>query len=61
MSAISGRRWPRSTAAGTGHPETLELVAEELRLAADSLGRIVGAIAPDEVLGAIFARFCIGK
>ena len=48
-------------AAGTGHPETLELVAEELRLAAVSLGRIVGAIAPDEVLGAIFARFCIGK
>ena len=61
MSAISGRRWPRSRRPGPADPEPLELVAEELRLAADSLGRIVGAIAPDEVLGAIFARFCIGK
>lgn len=39
----------------------LEMGAEELRLAADSLGRITGAIDPEELLGAIFSAFCIGK
>ncbi|MCS6987681.1 MAG: tRNA uridine-5-carboxymethylaminomethyl(34) synthesis GTPase MnmE [Sphingomonadaceae bacterium] len=37
------------------------LRAEALRLAADALGRLTGAIGPEEVLGAIFGRFCIGK
>lgn len=37
------------------------LRAEGLRLAAASLGRLTGAIGPEEVLGAIFSRFCIGK
>jgi tRNA modification GTPase len=40
---------------------TLELFAEELRLAAQRLGEITGAISADELLGQIFARFCIGK
>jgi tRNA modification GTPase len=40
---------------------TSELVAEELRLGATSLGKIVGQMTPDEVLGEIFAKFCIGK
>jgi tRNA modification GTPase len=38
-----------------------ELAAEELRLAAASLGRIVGEIDIDEVYGEVFSRFCIGK
>ncbi len=38
-----------------------ELVAEELRSAADALGRITGRIDAEEVLGQIFGRFCIGK
>jgi tRNA modification GTPase len=38
-----------------------ELAAEELRHAADALGRITGRIDAEEVLGAIFGRFCIGK
>lgn len=38
-----------------------ELAAEELRQAADALGRITGRIDADEVLGWIFGRFCIGK
>jgi len=39
----------------------LELLAEELRLAHDALGEITGAFTSDDLLGAIFARFCIGK
>jgi tRNA modification GTPase len=39
----------------------IELVAEELRLADDALGEITGRVTPDELLGQIFARFCIGK
>jgi tRNA modification GTPase len=38
-----------------------ELAAEELRLAATHLGRLTGTIGVEEVLGAIFAEFCIGK
>jgi len=39
----------------------LELMAEELRLAHEALGRVTGAFTPDELLGEIFGRFCIGK
>ena len=39
----------------------LELFAEELRLAHDALGEITGAFTSDDLLGAIFGRFCIGK
>jgi tRNA modification GTPase len=38
-----------------------ELKAEELRLAARHLGRLTGHIDVEEVLGAVFAEFCIGK
>lgn len=39
----------------------LELQAEDLRLAGDALGRIVGSVDVEDVLGAIFSSFCIGK
>jgi len=39
----------------------VELLAEDLRLAAESLGSLVGQIQTEEILGEIFARFCIGK
>ena len=39
----------------------LELVAEDLRAAAAALARITGRIDVEDVLGAIFSRFCIGK
>lgn len=39
----------------------LDLLAEELRLTNDALGEIVGETTPDDILGMIFSRFCIGK
>lgn len=41
--------------------EALELQAEELRRASAALGRIVGAVDVEEILDAVFSRFCIGK
>ena len=41
--------------------QALELVAEELRAAHDALGEIIGTFSADDLLGAIFSRFCIGK
>ncbi len=38
-----------------------ELFAEELRLAHRELGSITGEFSADDLLGQIFARFCIGK
>ncbi|CCV04285.1 tRNA modification GTPase mnmE [Mesorhizobium metallidurans STM 2683] len=38
-----------------------ELRAEELRLAADRLGRIVGSVDVEDLLDVIFSQFCIGK
>jgi tRNA modification GTPase len=40
---------------------SLELFAEELRLAQDELGKITGKLLPDDLLGKIFSSFCIGK
>jgi tRNA modification GTPase len=38
-----------------------ELFAEELRLAHNALASITGEFTADDLLGEIFARFCIGK
>jgi tRNA modification GTPase len=38
-----------------------ETLAEELRLAQKALGEITGEYLPDDLLGAIFSSFCIGK
>ena len=39
----------------------LDLFAEELRLAQEKLNLITGEFSPDDLLGVIFSRFCIGK
>jgi tRNA modification GTPase len=39
----------------------LELFAEELRLAQNALASITGEVTADDLLGKIFANFCIGK
>jgi tRNA modification GTPase len=38
-----------------------EFVAIDLRSALDALGEIVGITSTDDILDAIFSRFCIGK
>jgi tRNA modification GTPase len=38
-----------------------ELVASSLREALDALGQIAGAIDPDDIIGRVFASFCVGK
>ena len=38
-----------------------ELIAVELRVALDELGKVVGAVYTDDLLDQIFSRFCIGK
>lgn len=40
---------------------TAELVAEELRLAQHALSEITGEYRSDDLLGAIFSSFCVGK
>ncbi|MBN1946347.1 MAG: tRNA uridine-5-carboxymethylaminomethyl(34) synthesis GTPase MnmE [Bradymonadales bacterium] len=46
-----------STSEGKGE----ELIACDLRLALEAIGELSGLVTPDEVLGRIFSRFCIGK
>ena len=41
--------------------KSAELLAEELRIAQDALGSITGEFTPDDLLGEIFSKFCIGK
>lgn len=47
----------RSLAAG----QTPDLLSEDLRQALHHLSSILGEVTPDEVLGNIFERFCVGK
>ena len=41
--------------------QSLDLLAEELRLAQGALGEITGEFTSDDLLGVIFSQFCIGK
>lgn len=44
-----------------GRSVGLDIAAEELRLAGNALGEIVGQTSSDDLLGMIFSKFCIGK
>ena len=48
-------------AALTVDPAHLELIAEDLRAALAALAPLTAPVDTEEVLGSIFARFCIGK
>jgi tRNA modification GTPase len=41
--------------------DPIEFLAEELRLATRSLGRLTGRVDVDEIYDVIFSSFCIGK
>ena len=65
---LARERHLRALARARTHLETAsrergrwELFAEELRLAHSALGEITGEFTADDLLGEIFARFCIGK
>jgi tRNA modification GTPase len=51
----------QSGAAQLARSAAAEVLAEELRMAQRALGEITGEFLPDDLLGAIFANFCIGK
>ncbi len=43
------------------HGTGVELIAEEIRLAARAIGKITGNVSVDDVLDRLFSSFCIGK
>lgn len=60
------RKLLQETAASLGRcveviGEGEELAAEELRAAADSLGRLLGRVDVEDILDVIFREFCVGK
>lgn len=42
-------------------PRDSELIASELRAALDAIGELTGHVHPDDVIGRVFATFCVGK
>jgi tRNA modification GTPase len=55
------RRLTQSAASALAGRHPFELFAEDLRLAQRALGEITGEVTSEELLGAIFGSFCIGK
>ncbi|MCO5249209.1 MAG: tRNA uridine-5-carboxymethylaminomethyl(34) synthesis GTPase MnmE [Chitinophagales bacterium] len=46
---------------GIDNELSLELIAQDLRMAIYHIGSITGEVTPDDILGNIFSKFCIGK
>ena len=61
VDAVTEARGSLARATGLKDDASPEVVALELREALDALGRVLGAVSPDDVLGRIFSTFCIGK
>ena len=56
--ALEATRHALTTAADN---YSLDAVVQDLEDALDSLSQVTGAITPDDILGSIFANFCVGK
>ena len=54
-------RYLEASLVGLKDEKNLELIAEDLRYASESLGEICGKYTADDLLGEIFSAFCIGK
>jgi tRNA modification GTPase len=61
LEALSGARARLEHALAHAHSGGGELIAEDLRLAHRRLGEITGEFTTEDLLGEIFASFCIGK
>jgi tRNA modification GTPase len=61
LQSIAAARDALNRAAELARAGGAELIALELREALDELGRILGRVSPDDLLGRIFSAFCIGK
>jgi tRNA modification GTPase len=57
----AGEHLDNAAVHAAANDQSLDLFAEELRLAQERLNSITGAFTPDDLLGVIFSRFCIGK
>jgi tRNA modification GTPase len=61
LSALDDAIATASHSAGERHLADVEMVAGALRDALDGIGSIAGRISPDDVIGRVFATFCVGK
>lgn len=61
FTALTALASARDTLGSSGTIEHAEKTAAALRLALDAVGELVGRISPDDVLGRVFATFCVGK
>lgn len=59
--AEAGLRSAAEAVRAGGAEAEAEIVAGALREALDALGELTGKVAPDDVIGRIFATFCVGK
>jgi tRNA modification GTPase len=60
VALVEARDW-LMIEAGSREARDLILLAERLRLAAAALDRITGRAGVEDMLDALFGRFCIGK
>jgi tRNA modification GTPase len=61
VAALERARSSLDAARAASQSATPELVAEDLRHVQQALGEITGAFSSEDLLGAIFSTFCIGK
>eukprot|EP00913_Durusdinium_trenchii_P005985 g5597.t1 len=59
--ALARARDALTIALGAAPRGQLELTAAPLRDALDALGELTGEVSPDEIIGRVFATFCVGK